>query len=734
MTLMHGFSMERHAPCGLSLWLALSLIAALGTPAPAADDAEAARLALQKAATYLEDTCRRQPDGLPAKPLQASGSGSSRTERWGSGHLGNNAIVLLALLRSGKPEDDSAVAQIAARLERHIADWGVPDAMWDTAWLAAAFVNLQAPRFSNTRDRLLSRIVDAQLTKGKAKGMWGPLCINTGLLSDLLAYEKRLTGGQDDRVKSADPATVAKTLQALTNFYPNVSQQALRFRKATRPQTLTDAAGGTVRAEGLPYAPYNQVFADMESTALAIIALTEAERNGCLPEKTARPSTLSGPPVVPPRQSRKALSDAVDSIAARAGTDSRWNACNLHEEAGPFPAYEGAAFVPELKGDLASEPTFETTATAFTALLRAARATGSHADTLLRKNARLLAAARGHLLDELPVFLTAAEANTADQAYVTYKTLLQVAGISRRYGTSEVDRPEAAAGIVDTLLRLQNSDGSWGARPRYSRGTEAEAVADTSSLKAWRTGFRKRTGSLSAGDARKLELKLLDYMCARATQTEESSLRLLSTSFAVFCLADLAVPRIAGYVPDATRPAAPRYLQRAVGHMSTQSGKRLDVMRVAPKSIGTLAGSLPLLAVDGSETLLSEEVCAGLADYVTSGGRLIVAQESSARSSKVERAIRKGANRSRVAILRNGSEFMADFRGTRPGLRALYLEDGRMAGVFLPPASAGTAPERSKITASQAIQTTYLLLRDAIDRAEPGREGTAPGDSQGTKE
>ncbi len=724
----------RHAFWGLSLWLAPFLNVTLGADVPMAADGERVRLAMQKAVAYLEGECRQRANGLPAAPLQASGSGSRRTERWGGGHLGNNAVVLLALLRYGKPETDAVVARIAEQLDQYVAQWGVPDTTWDTAWLAAAFANLEAPRFSKTRDRLLSRILDAQLTEGTAKGMWGPLCINTRLLADLLAYEKRLTEEQDDRVRSAAPAAVAETLKALTNFYPNVSRQALRFKKATRPQTLTDNTGGTIKAAGLPYAPYNQVFADMESTALAVFALTEADRNGCLPEKTARPSSLAGPPIGLPRQSRNVLSDAAASIAGRARRDGRWDACNVHEQTGPFPAYEGAAFVPELEGDLASDATLRSTATALTALLRAAKATGAEAGTILRRNAQTCAAARDSLLKELPAFLAAAETNVHDKAYATYKTLLQVAGVGHRYGTAEVDRPKACAALLDTLLRLQNDNGSWGTRPRYSQGAEPEAVAETSSLRVWRSEFRKRLSLLPAGEARKLELKLLDYMCARATQTEEESLRVLSTSFALFCLVDLSVPRIAGYLPSATRTAAPRHLLRAVAYMTQQSGRRLDVVRVDPDALGTASTLVPLLAVAGSETELSEAVCAALGQYIESGGVLVIAPAPDSRQSRVEAAIRKGVERSRAIALRGGEEFMVDFKGTRPALRALYLRDGRLGAVFMPAFSTGSKPDRRKITASQAIQTTYLLLKHAAAAGAAGSEETVSGASPGKKE
>ena len=733
----------RSSLCLASLCLILPVGAATAADAPEAavgsrqgggGGLEDARAALQRALAYLQSECRRQANGLPAAPLQASGNGGSRTERWGSGHLGNNALVLLALRRCGRPETDTTVERLAGQLEHYVAEWGIPDTTWDTAWLAAAFANLEAPQFRKTRDRLLCRLLDSQLTEGAAEGMWGPLCINMRLFSELLAYERRLTAGQDERVRNAAAAAVAATLESLTNFYPNATQQALRLRKATRPLTLTDSAGGTVKAAGLPYAPYNQVFADMESTALVLIALSEAGRNRCLPKQTARPLSLEGPPVVPPARSQNVFRRAAEGIGARATKDGRWDACNVHEQAGPFARYEGAVFVPELKGDLASEATFGTTATALSALLKAARAAGPEADTLLRKHARLCKTARGELFEKLPGFLASVATDTDGQAYPAYRALLYAAGLGNRYGTAEIDEPEARAALLGALLRLQNSNGSWGARPQYRQGIAAEAVAETSSLEAWRTAFRKRTAAAGATNARELEIKLLDYMRAHATQTEENSLRVVATSLAMLCLVDLAVPTVAGFVPSAAQVSAPPHLRRAVAFMAKQSGRRLDYLRVRPEAFGTLSAGLPLLAVEGSDATLSAEVRAGLEEYVNAGGTLVATLVAGTKLPRIELALRKCTGKSRVRWVDGGEAFMTGFRGTRPRLRALYLADGRMAAVFLPPVSTTARSERGKITVSQATQTTYLLLKHIVDSAVSAAPRADSDESRGAKE
>lgn len=725
-----------------ALWLALSLGAQGATHAPGAEagwciDVTArqkrARQALEKGVAYLRSEYRRNANGLPGTPLQASGSGGSRTERWGNGHLGNNALALTALLRCGVPETDPAVAGIAAKLHQYVTQWGVPDATWDAAWLAAAFANLRAETFEETRSRLLMRILDAQLTENSAKGMWGPLCIDTKLLDDLLAYEKSLAGGEDEAVRSAPPAKVAQTLEALTNFYPRVTQQALRFRKATRSLIFTDKDGGTVRTEGLPYAPYNQVFADLESTALAVLALSEAARNGHMPTQTARPTSLTGRPIAPSERSITALGRAADAIAARARDNGQWDACNLHGQTGPFSAYDGGAFVKELTVDLASEVTFGDTAAAFSALLKAARAAGPDSDSILRKHAGECKAARGQLLKGLPEFLASVRSDNGKQTYVAYRALLHASQLGNRFATVEIDEPDACTALLDALPGLQNSNGSWGARPQYGKGAVAKATAETSSLRAWRAGFKERTTSLTGDERRKLELKLLDYMCEHATQTGESSLRLVSTSLAMLCLADLVVPRIAGYVPGTAQTSAPRHLQRAVAYAAGQSGQNLCFQRVRPEAMGEAPPELPLLTVEGRAASLTPAVYANLARYVESGGTLVITGTADTRISRIELPLRKSLPKSSVGYVANRETFMDAFKGARPSLRALYLEDKRLGAVFLPQVADTAKPERGQLTSSQATQTIYLLLRSLAGPGAAGADSPA-GEPQGTKE
>ena len=219
-------------------------------------------------------------------------------EYWGGYVTGDSALALLALLKSGIPETNPILIQQADLLDSYVNTFGISDLTWNVAWMATAFSNLRNKKYDKTRSMLINRILDGQVTDGRARGMWGPICVNRRILSSLVAHEgnlgetlKQLKAKLKKKPKSsARRQAVEETeqkLKAFEDIYRSITQQGLRFDNIQKRFLLKDSSWDTQQRfmAGLPYYFYNRTLADMESTSLALYAIREAAENGYLPKK-----------------------------------------------------------------------------------------------------------------------------------------------------------------------------------------------------------------------------------------------------------------------------------------------------------------------------------------------------------------------------------------------------------------------------------------------------------------
>ena len=342
---------------------------------------------------------------------------------WTEGLVGQNAMVLLALLKSGVPEDNHVVSQMVKSLNDYVCNYGSPDTTWDLAWLATAFANIHSNVYKRTGEILISKVLDGQITEGSARGLWGPVCINTTLLSAMIAHEQNLVNElanmKDLLTKSPNSKTYIRNVEEAETrlnwfkaIYKDFTQQGLRFLEVTQNYTIAPIAYRHATVPGLPFYFYNQMLADMESTSLALYAIREAAENGCLPNETIRPmispirtpspilktSELKRPELpksakssvssmgigissetrqlIPPENTSVILARAAAAISSRQKADGIWDEVNIHQANKSFEALGLSPVKEDALCRLDSSKSLLSTAQAYAALLDAGRSAG----------------------------------------------------------------------------------------------------------------------------------------------------------------------------------------------------------------------------------------------------------------------------------------------------------------------------------------------------------------------
>ena len=299
---------------------------------------------------------------------------------WRYGGPGNNGFAILALRRCGVAGTDPLVTTPANTLVTIVNTYGLPDATRDLAGLTAGLAVMPGDEFKQLTERCASKLLDAQILSGPATGLWGPVAISPSLVAAYLktmlrlgdekkTLEAELTAEQRKKPAGSKPSAKANRIEedinklearitALQHDANWISQ--LGFK-------LYDGLGLTVHygriflyyqervlnIEALPYVVQNQISADLESTALAVLALRVAFENGRLPMKTWRPAPAkpagSGapPPDFPaPRAAADVLALAAKAITAARQPGGRWPEVNIHQ---PVTDFAWLKSIPQIK-------------------------------------------------------------------------------------------------------------------------------------------------------------------------------------------------------------------------------------------------------------------------------------------------------------------------------------------------------------------------------------------------
>lgn len=245
---------------------------------------------------------------------------------------GQNAMAVYLMLRAGVDPHDNEFRASITDLANYTEGFGLPDRTWELAWLTAAFVNL--PKDDGTYKRiskaLVNKLLVGQIDEGAGEGMWGPVCIDPELVAALIKAEQELRGEhieewqerierRGDRERYREKLEEGKELvDAFIKKVSEYSPRALDFGRIKRRHNRSGwQMDNRAKLYGLPLYIYGEITADMESTALALFAIREAQENNYLPEHPVVQKGLREEPVMQVKSTERIILEAVEAIAER---------------------------------------------------------------------------------------------------------------------------------------------------------------------------------------------------------------------------------------------------------------------------------------------------------------------------------------------------------------------------------------------------------------------------------
>ena len=233
---------------------------------------------------------------------------------------------------------------------------GLPDLTWDLAWSTAAFSMMEGESYREMAGQMAGKLLDGQITDGKATGLWGPVCVNTEFLAAMLqkkddysafyqaAKAKYAAKKRPSYEKKAEQALEA--LRTFSDVMTRVVMLADKMQYVSLQVTLSDEMGfPPITLPVYPSWIYNQRSADMESTAVAMFGLRVAAERKVLPKETWRPLDERKRPLTPARRPRDVLLRAVTAIKGAQKREG-WTELNRHQLVKDFDRMEGIRGVP----------------------------------------------------------------------------------------------------------------------------------------------------------------------------------------------------------------------------------------------------------------------------------------------------------------------------------------------------------------------------------------------------
>jgi hypothetical protein len=255
------------------------------------------------------------------------------------GLIAINGMALYVYAKAGLPRHEHPAA-LASDLVSLVNQTGLPDMTVDLAWLAAGLIAHDESSHRPLLDRVLGRLIDGQIReRGDAAlpgaGMWGPVCIHYPLLAATIDAEFQLNnqiaplearlekGEQLSRAEMANLQRLQDRRNQLARQFSDVSMHGRRLDRVAHDYLV----GEQWILPRLPHSPYRYVLADMDSTAVAAFALSEAQKSGVLPQRTHR-VTVGSRPLAQPEVTANALNAAIRAVTQQQQAHGGWHASN----------------------------------------------------------------------------------------------------------------------------------------------------------------------------------------------------------------------------------------------------------------------------------------------------------------------------------------------------------------------------------------------------------------------
>ncbi len=664
---------------------------------------------------------------------------------WPTGFLGQNAMALLALLKSGVPENHEPVEALTRSLAAAVRGYGAPDTTWDLAWLAAAFAHLDNSDYHALRDLLLIKLLDGQITTRPARGLWGPVCVNIEMLGLFLAHFQAVMAREQAR---PNPDNDLQFIE-LGTLGRLVAQQGLRFLDVQKWYELGlnewNLDAQDVIIEGLPYVIYTEMFADLESTAVALFALREAAARGVLPAETQRPAKAPGRQAWP-------RPERVDGILARTGhalsqlqtPEGGWPEANIQQpvpasralQIGGLPPFDPLPFpdarsaVSTVRGGAAIE---WLAAAVGPAVMR------NRYGRNLELSHRARVALANRFLADPDSLETPPHSHFLPEEFVFHLT-----GLYRSEIMAEERDRALWQQVAIRLIERQSYLGEW------PYGRQPYAVKSTS---IWRQleprervrlanpppGRRERdpvmlppdsAGFYSAWMAQAFPRPARDWWWERRTQPVLLRESVIPTALAMLFLLDGLQAPVAAYLVDDASPAPGQLLVATIGALGQRLRLDIKPTRITSSEHSAVQGR-PVLFVDKAGILDDAAARDTIGRALLGGATLVL--EASADEQTVNR-IAVLLPGSRVERLTTNLPVLARWHGTMPPLSGILRPDGSLAAVFLPWQAQSATPAVGMLSGQDALQVAFLLLADRASRPPvvPWRGFAAEGEPGAT--
>ncbi|WFB36169.1 hypothetical protein P3T73_00115 [Kiritimatiellota bacterium B12222] len=257
-----------------------------------------------------------------------------------NGFFGANGMAIDTFVRLGISPADEEFSRCIETLAEFIEVYGLPDTTYDLAWLAIGFsaVAKENPVYARIASRCVNKLLLGQQQAPKVMGMWGPVCVNTTLLASAMeakqrVYDKELSkviealnAEQDEKKKERLQAKVSenkKIYDAYVKQIQDVSTHGFSMGNLTQTSRLPGedgrrSYGGYSLEEalyhGLPVNIYAEQVVDLESTAVALYALSVVKEWGLLPTTVVIPKDARGQALVAFPGTSQLISQAATAV------------------------------------------------------------------------------------------------------------------------------------------------------------------------------------------------------------------------------------------------------------------------------------------------------------------------------------------------------------------------------------------------------------------------------------
>jgi len=420
----------------------------------------------------------RDKNGTIERIHKVAKYGPGGTVEWKSGQLGQNALVIYALIKSGVDPFDELISRPLETFSYLYNTFGLPDSTWDLAWSICAFANSGLEEHRELASQMAAKLAGAQMKSGQAAGLWGPVGLDTELLGAILSANAdtsaeylRFKEKFDEKKKEYDENKMKEALELIrrTNnlkgrYTMMAKDSSVYFRVILKDKGFSETAGQVFNLIAFPLYLYNQTTVDLETTALVLHALSVASKKGVLPEETTtlRPKgsrqTLGKSRTLP-----QVLASAANAIAKGQFKDGSFHQLNFHQPVNDFDKsllIRGVPADPATFPKLESPTTIASAAQGFATLNAFAAIAGEQAAS---RYARNFQAATARVVADLPSALFVDLKQTVSSStFGPYDLAFSIFA-----NKSSDSLATLAAPVTRFLIDGQSPNGSWQTTNRF---------------------------------------------------------------------------------------------------------------------------------------------------------------------------------------------------------------------------------------------------------------------------